>query len=89
MENELAPCGWCCPHRRPTVMGSVGNLLNLNLVNITTDSERLVSTLLHSKSGAQLVLKPIHHSGVVRPNKGMRCPTRCPRKSVLANLAEV
>jgi hypothetical protein len=27
MEPELAPCGWRCPHRRPTVMGSIGNLV--------------------------------------------------------------
>jgi hypothetical protein len=26
-EPRLAPCGWRCPHRRPTVMGSVGNLV--------------------------------------------------------------
>jgi hypothetical protein len=24
---ELAPCGWHCPHGRPTVMGSIGNLV--------------------------------------------------------------
>jgi hypothetical protein len=26
--SELAPCGWRCPHRRPTVMGSIGNLVS-------------------------------------------------------------
>jgi hypothetical protein len=27
MKPELAPCGWRCPHRRPTVLGSIGKLL--------------------------------------------------------------
>jgi hypothetical protein len=28
MEPELAPCGWRCPHRRPTaVMGSIDNFV--------------------------------------------------------------
>jgi hypothetical protein len=27
MEPELAPCGWRWPHRRPTVMGSIGKLV--------------------------------------------------------------
>jgi hypothetical protein len=27
MEPELANYGWRCPHRRPTVMGSIGNLV--------------------------------------------------------------
>jgi hypothetical protein len=25
LEPELAPCGWHCPHRRPTMMGPFGN----------------------------------------------------------------
>jgi hypothetical protein len=31
MEPELAPCGWPCPHRPPTVMGSIGNLVCVEL----------------------------------------------------------
>jgi hypothetical protein len=27
MEPEVAPCGWRCPHRRPTVMVSIGSLV--------------------------------------------------------------
>jgi hypothetical protein len=27
MEPEWAPCGWRCPHRHPTVMGSIGVLV--------------------------------------------------------------
>jgi hypothetical protein len=33
MEPELPPCGWRCPHRRPTVMGSTGNLVILFLTS--------------------------------------------------------
>jgi hypothetical protein len=31
---ELAPCGWRCPHRRPTVMGSIGDLVILVEVDV-------------------------------------------------------
>ena len=28
LEPKLAPCGWCCPRRRPTLMGPFGNLVS-------------------------------------------------------------